>query len=337
MNQGADAAGIANAADFNQAPEERVTSSMCERLSFMNVLIFVLTFAAFAMSNPAFSQYDWTAILGSELSGTNRLVVRTGGNCCTDPKTGQILLDLSDITEISQFVGLINITESSLEMSCNCCGNPTFELYHGEELRAALSFHHTERLRWFQGKWPGDGLLSAQSSLSIIEWLANHNVKSPKIEREWINKQKIEREKEEKAWLDAMPSSIKPYWKFDNYQLVMNDSEKIYQALEKEYPQKSQRILALLKWYGSGSGTWNAFPAYESVANEILKGMEDSDIIKAASNAVLSENQLSESQKEGAARFLAPLSDRMKLPKELLNLIFQQYRKTQEKKKTTKP
>lgn len=70
--------------------------------------------------------------------------------------------------------------------------------------------------------------------------------------------------------------------------------------LEKEYPDRNKRILALLQWYGSGAGPWSGAPAYEEIAGSILLEFPTDQIVK----AVTSRDQ-SRAEMEGAARFFA--------------------------------
>jgi hypothetical protein len=55
-------------------------------------------------------------------------------------------------------------------------------------------------------------------------------------------------------WLAGMPKSIRPLWdKTPQYGSKVN-LRPLRRALEREFPDHSQRILALLTWYGSGEG-----------------------------------------------------------------------------------
>ncbi len=63
-----------------------------------------------------------------------------------------------------------------------CCGDPTFELYSGDRLLAMIGYHPGERLRWADGKWPGDAELTAASRGFFISWLSQHGVEGPQRE-----------------------------------------------------------------------------------------------------------------------------------------------------------
>jgi hypothetical protein len=70
--------------------------------------------------------------------------------------------------------------------------------------------------------------------------------------------------------------------------------------LEKEYRDRNERILALLRWYGSGAGPWSGAPAYEEIAGSILLEFPTEQIVKAVTSKGLSGEEV-----EGAARFFA--------------------------------
>jgi hypothetical protein len=72
------------------------------------------------------------------------------------------------------------------------------------------------------------------------------------------------------------------------------------EALEKEFPDPRRRIRALFAWFGSGSGPWTGYPAYEGVAEKLLHEYKKPELVAAIAGA-----NLTEAEKEGAARFFA--------------------------------
>ena len=50
----------------------------------------------------------------------------------------------------------IESPEGCENVSCPCCGSPTFEFYRGRQLAAALTLHHGKTLRWHNGLWEGN-------------------------------------------------------------------------------------------------------------------------------------------------------------------------------------
>ncbi len=80
-------------------------------------------------------------------------------------------------------------------------------------------------------------------------------------------------------------------------------------------PDRGERVLALLEWFGSGSGPWSGFPSYESAAENLLLDYSTIDIISATRS-----NKLSPTQTEGAARLFAGWSFTRQRPEGLKEL-----------------
>jgi hypothetical protein len=145
---------------------------------------------------------------------------------------------------------------------------------------------------------------AASGSADILNGLltANHvplaYIYSPKFLAE-EKKRLQEEEAAEARWKAAMPSSFLPLWKEWN-QHEGADIKRFQAALVQQFPNKDHQILALLKLYGSGDGTWMGPSAYESLAAELLLSYTTLDII-----AVFKRNMLSREQLEGAARLFS--------------------------------
>ena len=127
---------------------------------------------------------SWTKALHNELKEATRLQIRSGGTCHRQAETEKTLLDLQDPEKVAIVTQGIQIAQSESGFHCMCCGNPTLEFYRGDTLIASLGFHHARSLRWPDGKWEGDGLLTEESSIFLIKWMADNGLSGPKDERE---------------------------------------------------------------------------------------------------------------------------------------------------------
>lgn len=126
-------------------------------------------------------------------------------------------------------------------------------------------------------------------------------------------------EASEARWLEAMPVSIRPLWAEVPKDGSPSSLKPLRAAVARELPGNRQRILALFAWFGSGDGPWSGYPAYESIAEELLLDYPTSDLVAAAQTGGLTEPQL-----EGAARLFGGWDfsqrrpgDLKKLPSEL--------------------
>ena len=79
-----------------------------------------------------------------------------------------------------------------------------------------------------------------------------------------------------------------------------HDLTPVLAAAREACPDTSERILALFEWYGSGVGTWTAYPTWEDFAERLLMTFSNDDLVSTAVSALGSDMQI-----EGAARFFA--------------------------------
>ena len=86
---------------------------------------------------------------------------------------------------------------------------------------------------------------------------------------------------------------------------------QLLHVLEAEHPEPESRIMALLKWYGSGMGPWSGFPSYEIVAERLLLEFPTEQLVIA-----LTRHPLTPAHLEGAARYLCGYQFNMYRPGE---------------------
>ena len=263
----------------------------------MKKILQALFIIMFVMGCRGAPKKDWTAPLHEALRGATRLRVRSGGTCHRMLDEEKTLLDLRNAEEITKVVQGIHIDPNDSGFHCMCCGNPTLEFYRKDTLTLSLGFHHGQSLRWPKGKWTGDGLLTKDSADFLIKWLSEHGVQGPEKEREENLRIQKKFEISQEKWLKAMPSSLKPFWRDMGDTFASNSNQYMNATLAKQFPNKNERILALLNWFGSGEGPWSGFPSYESVAEDLLLLYKTEAILEAIQNTELTDNQI-----EGVAR-----------------------------------
>lgn len=116
----------------------------------------------------------------------------------------------------------------------------------------------------------------------------------------------------QERWDAAAPASVRAVglaWTPDEEP----DPDRLFRALTRQMPHKQSQILALLRWYGSGVGSWSDYPDYERMAAKLLRRYSTADIVE-----VVSSRPLTEAEAEGAARFFgdyeSPAPRRVALP-----------------------
>lgn len=123
-----------------------------------------------------------------------------------------------------------------------------------------------------------------------------------------------EREDAKARWRNAMSPSIRAFWTDELARSAVpmlpaaaNPQERVRHetllapfrtALARDYADERARILALLRWFGSGTGPWSGFPAYEEWPEALLFDYSTAEIVSAIERTRPSPTEL-----EGAARF----------------------------------
>ena len=97
-----------------------------------------------------------------------------------------------------------------------------------------------------------------------------------------------------------MPKPLKATWSNASGEFGRVNLAPLRSALEHDIPDRSERVLALLEWFGSGAGPWSGFPSYESAAEDLLLDFPTTNIVVAVQS-----KKLSPAQTEGAARLFA--------------------------------
>lgn len=177
-------------------------------------------------------------------------------------------------------------------LHCMCIGAPAIELYSKGKRIESITNHHGRFLRC--GLWMSDAPIA--DSEAFLKWFDERGIVGPRAEWDGAIRRQQQREAERQRWMDAMPPSVKPLWptveaSFDA------DVAPLHRTLVEDMPDESERIRALLTWYGSGAGPWSGFPAYEDIAERLLLRYPTRTIV-----AAIEGRELSPAQTEGAAR-----------------------------------
>ena len=204
---------------------------------------------------------------------------------------------ISDSASIASFRSCFAIVEDPKTFGhCMCFGDPHIELYAGYRLAATIGYHHGKSIRW--DAWKHDAQL--QEPERLLDWMSAHGVDGPRREVEEASQQREEFRRQSERWLESMPACFRPFWEQMDRQHDLDLHRLLLEVLRIEIPDPKRQVLTLFGWFGSGAGPWSGFPAYESVAEELLLDFSTEDLVDVAAAEALNEQQL-----EGAARFFA--------------------------------
>ncbi len=272
-------------------------------------------FARLSARKPNPSQHALDALFKK----VTRARVLDGGTARGKALGKEVLLDISDAQAIAILQDCLAIVEDESTFGhCMCLGDQALELYAGRRLVATIGLHHGRSIRW--EAWKHDALL--QDGHRLLTWLAERGVTAP-LEAYEEDQRRAEAYRQAAAkWQGAMPKCLLPFWdqmqasaggmvafiptpqggqpREGQIQAATGDLAPLLRALEAEYPDVEQRVLALFRWYGSGQGPWSGFPSYESVAEGLLLTFPTGQLV-----AALSRHSLTPPHLEGAARYFA--------------------------------
>lgn len=179
------------------------------------------------------------------------------------------------------------------------CYSPTVYFYKGPERLMSVGNVLGSEVK--TSVWSGNALL--EDPEKWLQWFDRRGMLQVRAERDREEAAARTHERNEKRWYEAMPRGIGDLVKeqVNAFGLPsMGKVEHFRPVLEREYPSKDERILALLHWFGSGAGGWSGHPSYESIAEDLLFLFTTREIIEAVKSRALTDTQL-----EGTARFFA--------------------------------
>jgi hypothetical protein len=167
------------------------------------------------------------------------------------------------------------------------------------------------------------GDLTIAQLQGAVRFLGIYMGEGPVRDRRELRKALARRYQVVDGWLSAMPSAIRPLWRDEMWyyggrsELVEADKARMMSALEREFPDKGRRILALFSWYGSGVGVLQeGHPfGYEGVAAGLLYGFSTAELSAALQSADLDKKQL-----HGAARLFARRDYQIERPGQLTRI-----------------
>ncbi|GGY77216.1 hypothetical protein [Streptomyces anulatus] len=214
---------------------------------------------------------------------------------------GEIWVDLADPAEMGQLRAAMGV-ESLVGSRCMCLGDVRFEVLDpGGERLADVVLHHGATLRW--GQWESDAVLV--DGLLLLAWLDGHGMPGPMRQFVADRHRAEERTAEERTWLAAIPAGLDGA--ADRILALSRTGgapspellAELTDRLQLAFPDPLERVLALLDWYGSGSGRCSGYPVHEGVPGELLRRVPIAELL-----AGLADSRAGERHDAGAVRHL---------------------------------
>lgn len=206
---------------------------------------------AFARANPqATISRSMNAQLAAELAKADRVLVRTGGVSHGPPSVEKTIHESRDHGVITELAAHFTVDESESGGYCMCGGNPTFEFYRNDKLVAMIAFHHGRSIRWADGTWPGDGMLTEQSSSYLVDWLAKQHFTGPQTELFEGRRRAAALQRRNDRYQALLPPVV---W---NALVELDDFGELTAVFEKNVPDVKTRALLYLMLFGCEDSTW---------------------------------------------------------------------------------
>lgn len=225
-----------------------------------------------------------------------------------------VLYKSSNRKDISSLQRSIQMERPKEWFECACIPSLEIQLSHNGREIGIISVYDDPVIGY--SHWSGDIRLSNQEKL--VEWFDARGIDGP---RHATERQRAQDQSDKIAaarWLAAMPANLRPLWPqvlknpqwWENAPAATDESAEILKpVLAAEYPDVNQRIRSLFAWFGSGSGRWSGFYAWEDVPSHMLLQYVPSELIRA-----LEERPLTDAESEGAARFFVGYSPKSLFP-----------------------
>lgn len=201
----------------------------------------------------------------------------------------------SNKPDLASLKSSITIEPPGEWFQCACIPSTVLRLYRRDKMIGELAVFEGTTIRF--RKWKSDARIASPEAW--FGWLDKRGITTPRKEFEEETAREQQAQAAEDRWMKAMPASLRPLWDTvaGNDPTGKYDTTWMDAALAKEYPDQRTRILRLMAWYGNGAGPWSGFPAYESVAEQMLLEYPTSELVSA-----IAGQQLNEVEIEGAAR-----------------------------------
>ncbi len=85
-------------------------------------------------------------------------------------KDGKVFHVIEGNDKIKAFLDAVDISEGRSTGACECVGEGLLVFYENGEEVVALSYHHSESLRWGDGPWVADAQLTRKSAIELSQW-----------------------------------------------------------------------------------------------------------------------------------------------------------------------
>lgn len=225
--------------------------------------------------------------------------------------TETTLFQSSSPADIRQFAEALVLEVPEETLVCLCDDPLEIHFFAGRELLLRVTNHGAQTIS--SSTWDSEAVIADPEA--FLAWFDQRSIAQPREEYERSKLEAVRFQAAQRRWLEAMPTSLRPYWPKMQDPSGGPSVEELLASLSQEVSSAPEQILVILNWFGSGMGPWSGFPAYEEVAEELLLTYATPQLLQ-----VVESHSLSDNQAEGAARLFGGWSFSQKRPGDRLLL-----------------
>ncbi|MEN6385241.1 MAG: hypothetical protein ABFD79_08570 [Phycisphaerales bacterium] len=107
----------------------------------------------------------WKTVLVERIQDANRIEIRS---IPWQNNESKVLFAINGNNKVREFMDIVEVTEN--RGSCSCYGSALIVFCKDSNEIAVLSWHHGFSLRWDDGPWLGDALLSEKAIIELPKW-----------------------------------------------------------------------------------------------------------------------------------------------------------------------
>lgn len=174
--------------------------------------------------------------LMNALQGADRLTIEPVqfGRAKPAEKEKKPPFEINGAAKVKELLGSLHFDESAPAFHCMCAGDHELRFYRGKELLATVRHHHGISLRWLEGKWEGDSIMTDATQIALPQWFKTNGFPALQAARE---AQLVEAEQRANAierFVAPFPEKARPLFTQPFSSLPGDNSENIDERLGRE-------------------------------------------------------------------------------------------------------
>ncbi len=117
---------------------------------------------------------------------------------------------------------------------CACHGDALLVFYKDNKKLETLSYHHSRSLRWYNGPWPGDAVMTSKSQVEIPKWFASQGYTAFEDQLQRKIQEDKRQKQERKKFASYFPVSVKL---IQFHTFAKNPIKEKLKELKRKYPR----------------------------------------------------------------------------------------------------